>query len=305
MKLLFKGLQLSILMLSLTFAACSCANSGRNEDVVTDSSIMDSGVSGADSVKEPKKITFASYSEFEEYIRNSPDAAKYRQGIIPKIAGQNLKYAQKLINNTHPGFIIVDKGEMTVTLYNRFGQIDKEYKMGCAKRFGTKHKKADSRTPEGFFEAEGIYDSTDWLFTDDFGNQSKIKGQFGPRFIRIRCPKTSQIGIHGTAAPWSIGGRVSHGCIRITNENILELVKYVEPGMPIIVNPGPRDNAVNIHEGANVTMLRLGNRPDSWYNPKNYRIPHENGGKHPVSTDSTSTESELTKPLPANDSITV
>ena len=68
--------------------------------------------------------------------------------------------------------------------------------MACAKNYGTKHKKADSRTPEGFFEVEGIYNSTDWLYTDDDGVTSKKKGQFGPRFIRLKIPVTSQIGIH-------------------------------------------------------------------------------------------------------------
>ena len=41
--------------------------------------------------------------------------------------------------------------------------------------FGTKHEKGDSRTPEGLFSVEGIYDSTDWLFTDDDGVTSKKK----------------------------------------------------------------------------------------------------------------------------------
>ena len=40
---------------------------------------------------------------------------------------------------------------------------------------------------------------------------SKKKGQFGPRFIRLKIPGTTQIGIHGTCAPWSIGHRVRHG----------------------------------------------------------------------------------------------
>ena len=194
-------------------------------------------------------LKFTSASDLKDYLAKSSKSAEYSQGIIPLIADKSLEYAQKLVNNTHDGFIIVDKSRMKVILFDKYGREKLSYGMACARNYGTKHKKADSRTPEGFFSAEGIYDSTDWLYTNDNGVTSKVKGQFGPRFIRLKCPNTSQIGIHGTGAPWSIGSRASHGCIRLTNENILELVKHVTVGMPIIVVPGRRDMEVNKSEG--------------------------------------------------------
>ncbi|MDE7414579.1 MAG: L,D-transpeptidase family protein [Muribaculaceae bacterium] len=196
-----------------------------------------------------KEIKFSSASELKEYLKKSSHSAEYSQGIIPLIADKSLDYAQKLVNNPHEGFIIVDKSRMKVVLLDKYGREKLSYGMACAKNYGTKHKKADSRTPEGFFSAQGIYNSTDWLFTNDNGYTSPARGQFGPRFIRLKCPNTSQIGIHGTAAPGSIGRRASHGCIRVTNENILELVKHVKVGMPIIVVPGRKDIEVNNAEG--------------------------------------------------------
>ena len=41
--------------------------------------------------------------------------------------------------------------------------------------------------------------------------------------------------IHGTNQPASIGGFVSHGCIRMYNSDILELYRLVEVGTPVIV----------------------------------------------------------------------
>lgn len=225
-------------------------------DAVTDSIAAATRLDSGDTIPpEPPKITFSSSEEALEFMRNSPDRDRYERGILPAMARDVLPYAEKLLNNRHPRFIIVDKERMKVILYDRFGVQLESYGMACAKRYGTKHKKADSRTPEGFFEVEGIYDSTEWLFTDDNGVQSKKKGQFGPRFIRLRTPVSSQIGIHGTCAPWSIGGRSSHGCIRITNENILALVKLVEAGMPVIVSPGHKDIAVNESEGYDVPAV--------------------------------------------------
>ncbi len=201
------------------------------------------------SAKEKPQLKFSSAADLKDYLQKSPNKEAYSQGIIPLIADKSLEYAEKLVNNTHNGFIIVDKSRMKVVYFDKYGREKLSYGMACAKRYGTKHKKADSRTPEGFFTAEGIYNSTDWLFTNDNGYTSPAKGQFGPRFIRLKCPNTSQIGIHGTAAPGSIGRRASHGCIRVTNENILELVKHVTVGMPIIVVPGRKDIEVNNAEG--------------------------------------------------------
>ena len=42
--------------------------------------------------------------------------------------------------------------------------------------------------------------------------------------------------IHGTNEPWSIGERVSSGCIRLLNEEILDLYDRVPIGTPVIVS---------------------------------------------------------------------
>ncbi|MDE7026079.1 MAG: L,D-transpeptidase family protein [Paramuribaculum sp.] len=194
------------------------------------------------------------------FMRTSIHWPEYKQGVIPRIAEQDVKYAQKLLASKHPYFIIVDKSSMYVILYDRYGVEVDRYRMCCSRNYGTKHAKRDNRTPEGFFSAGITYDSTDWLYTDDDGKTSKVKGQYGPRFIRITNPVTTQVGIHGTCAPWSLGGRSSHGCIRIHNDNIMKLVEYVTPGTPVIINPSNRDQAVNQEEGYTVVQLHLGKK---------------------------------------------
>lgn len=251
-------------LFALLFSAIlsSCKKNHDTAESTADSIVFDSTdrlpVEQPDTVKveEEKDIPdFEGSNEVVEYINSLPDADMYRGGAIMSAAHHAPEYAEKLLKSKYSKFIVVDKASMRVILYDKYGQILKAYDMACAKNYGTKHKKADSRTPEGFFSVEGIYDSTDWLFTDDNGRTSKKKGQFGPRFIRLRIPNTSQIGIHGTCSPWSMGHRASHGCIRILNENILELVDLVEIGMPVIVLPGKRDRAVNREEGYHIAYF--------------------------------------------------
>jgi lipoprotein-anchoring transpeptidase ErfK/SrfK len=44
-----------------------------------------------------------------------------------------------------------------------------------------------------------------------------------------------QYAIHGTNVPRSIGGYVSYGCIRMFNEDVLDLYGRVSVGTPVIV----------------------------------------------------------------------
>lgn len=251
-------------VISTMIVAAGCTNNNQqseesNEMMVADSSGVVGGETDSiaglpeqkDSIKAAKEYTnfkFPTATDAITFMQKSQDWAKYQEGILPQMAGENLGYASRLLNSPYKHFIVVDKDKMKVILFDRYGRVVHQYGMAGPRNYGTKHKKGDSRTPEGYFSAEGVYDSTDWEFTDDNGVKHPGKC-FGPRFIRVKNPVTTQVGIHGTSSPGSIGRRTSHGCIRVFNENILQLVKYVEIGMPIIILPGPEDRAVNSREG--------------------------------------------------------
>ncbi len=217
--------------------------------------------------EEPDTLTLkSSVADMQRFMAESEHAEDYRKGIIPAMVEDVPQYAIKLLMNKFDGFLIVDKATMKLYRYDKYGVLQESMGMACSKNFGTKHERRDNRTPEGFFSIAGKYDSTDWLYTDDDGNTSEVKGQFGPRFLRLKVPNTSQIGIHGTCAPWSIGGRRSHGCIRVLNENILRLFDIVEVGWPVIVSPGRKDFAVNAEEGYDIpTVPVMAGKPRARY----------------------------------------
>ena len=253
-----------ILYFLMLLAAAACSSSMDEDAQEIDTLVVpESAVPLPDAPEEPVDVPdtpghpLATEQEALEFMEKSAHAGEYAAGIIPIIARQNMEYANKLLSNQMAYFVIVDKESMHVILYDRYGVEQNRYKMCCSRKYGTKHARRDNRTPEGFFYAGKTYDSSEWLYTDDDGNTSDKKGQFGPRFIRITNPVTTQVGIHGTCAPWSLGGRSSHGCIRIHNDNIVQLVKYVRPGMPVIINPSRRDQKVNEEEGYYVPRLVL------------------------------------------------
>jgi len=49
--------------------------------------------------------------------------------------------------------------------------------------------------------------------------------------------------IHGTNEPWTIGHNVSSGCIRLTNEDVIDLYNRVKVGTTVVVlAPGQGDS---------------------------------------------------------------
>ena len=239
------------------FAVSADALTGKSDLPVMNQEVKVAGLTQNDSILPEIKpyYTFSTPAGAIDFMMRSENSEEYARGILPQMAKEELSYVEKLINNDHDGFIVVDKSRMKVIKFNRFGVEEESFGMACAKNYGTKHTKGDSRTPEGFFSVKQIQNSTDWHYVDDNGVVSEKTGEFGPRFIRLSIPGITSIGIHGTAAPWSIGGRRSHGCIRLTNENIMHLVDIVEPGMPVIITPGEKDMAVNKREGYNIPSI--------------------------------------------------
>ena len=59
-------------------------------------------------------------------------------------------------------------------------------------------------------------------------NQRRYKGVLGTR----RLVLGDGYGIHGTNAPETIGRSVSHGCVRLRNEDIEKLYEMVPVGTP-------------------------------------------------------------------------
>lgn len=251
---------LSGIGIMLCIASCGKNYRAQNETQEDSFLIEEDRISPVDTVTDTIKIKAVAPRTTEDalqFIKDSPYRDRFEAGILPQMAVDAPEYAGKLLVNEHDGFLIVDKYTMKLYRYNRYGEEMERVGIACSSKYGSKHKRRDNRTPEGYFTIEGIYDSTDWLYTDDDGKTSDVKGQFGPRFMRLRTPVSSQIGIHGTCAPWSIGGRRSHGCIRMTNENIMRFAEICKPGWPVIVSPGARDMRVNIDEGYDIPSVAV------------------------------------------------
>nr|WP_297002229.1 L,D-transpeptidase [Prevotella sp.] len=150
-------------------------------------------------------------------------------------------YFQKQLDDIPEArIIVVSKQDMRLRVYDYKGTRLMDYGIACGKNFGQKHKVGDMKTPEGMFFVQTIEDASDR--THDFGDgRGEIQGAYGPYFIRLDTPGNKGIGIHGTHDPLSIGTRATEGCIRLNNNDLVELVNVVRPGMMVLVTTSFED----------------------------------------------------------------
>ena len=150
-------------------------------------------------------------------------------------------YFQKQLDDMPEArIIVVSKQDMRLRVYDYKGTRLMDYGIACGKNFGQKHKVGDMKTPEGMFFVQSIEDASER--THDFGDgRGEIQGAYGPYFIRLDTPGNKGIGIHGTHDPLSIGTRATEGCIRLNNNDLVELVNVVRPGMMVLVTTSFED----------------------------------------------------------------
>lgn len=137
-------------------------------------------------------------------------------------------------------FIVISKETMTLTLVGDDCKPITSYGIACAKNYGNKKVKGDHKTPEGIFKINQLLNAKG--LTHDFKDgKGPIKDAYGPWFLRLNVPGFIDIGIHGTHLPESIGTRATEGCIRLKNEDILDLKSRVKLGTPVIILTSKKD----------------------------------------------------------------
>lgn len=100
--------------------------------------------------------------------------------------------------------ILINRSARTLTLY-KDNKVYKVYPVAVGK--------GSTPTPQGTFRI--------------INKQANPGGPYGARWLGLSA---RGIGIHGTNMPGSIGGPVSHGCIRMYNKDVIELSNLVPVG---------------------------------------------------------------------------
>jgi lipoprotein-anchoring transpeptidase ErfK/SrfK len=131
--------------------------------------------------------------------------------------------------------VVVDKSDATVSLVDAAG---KTYA-----RFPATMGSTHDPLPLGLWKINGVGNNPDFhynpaLFWDANPKHAKATIKPGPNnpvgVVWVDLSK-DHYGIHGTPEPRTIGKTASHGCIRLTNWDALQLASAVAPGTPAVL----------------------------------------------------------------------
>lgn len=154
-------------------------------------------------------------------------------------------YYNKTIEDIHNAkILLISKQDMKLRLIDYKGNELFVSDIACGSNYGNKQKKGDLKTPEGIFSIADIQNSQSWSH-DFHDGKGKIDGAYGPFFIRLNVPVYKGIGIHGTHDSLSIGTRVTEGCVRLRNEDIVKLVPMLNVPMTVVITPSVEDEKNN------------------------------------------------------------
>jgi lipoprotein-anchoring transpeptidase ErfK/SrfK len=171
-----------------------------------------------------------------EKFHSKPDLLKRLNPGATFRAGEQIQVPA--VTRTPPGKaakVVVDKSDMSVTALDAQGRVLGRYPATMGSEhdplpLGTWKITGVQRNPTFFYNPD--------LFWDAKGEHSKAKIAAGPNnpvgVVWIDLSK-EHYGIHGTPEPSTIGKTESHGCIRLTNWDALDLADMVGPGTPAIL----------------------------------------------------------------------
>jgi hypothetical protein len=91
--------------------------------------------------------------------------------------------------------------------------------------------KPETPTPPGVYEIVRLKENPTWNWEGRRYPPGDPENGLGTRWIGVDLPT---YGMHGTNEPDSIGGAVSHGCVRSSNADIEEVFDYLELGDTVI-----------------------------------------------------------------------
>jgi len=137
----------------------------------------------------------------------------------------------KELRKLYKKVITIDQSSFTLRLFKKFRVI---------KRYGVAVGMPAYPTPTGLFSLQSKQINPTWTapsspWAGEMAGQ-QVAGGAPDNPLRARWMGVSgAVGIHGTGQPWSIGTRASHGCIRMTVPDVIDLFKRVEVGTPVLI----------------------------------------------------------------------
>jgi lipoprotein-anchoring transpeptidase ErfK/SrfK len=135
-----------------------------------------------------------------------------------------------MLQRRYPSFITIDRGRFTLRVYSHL-HLARSYPIAVGQ--------AGLQTPAGLYHIQNKVVNPSWQvpfssWTGSLAGKLIPPGPEDPlkaRWLGI----FNGAGIHGTDETWSIGHAVSHGCVRMTIPDVIDLYDRVSVGTPVYI----------------------------------------------------------------------
>jgi lipoprotein-anchoring transpeptidase ErfK/SrfK len=151
--------------------------------------------------------------------------------IKPKLAKVTPKIRTKELKKAYPSVITIDRDHFRLRLFKRLKFV---------KGYGVAVGQPAYPTTPGRFAIQTKQVNPTWTapnspWAGEMAGQ-QVAGGAADNPLKARWMGVNgSIGIHGTGQPWSIGTRASHGCIRMTVSDVIDLFGRISLGTPVLI----------------------------------------------------------------------
>jgi lipoprotein-anchoring transpeptidase ErfK/SrfK len=158
------------------------------------------------------------------------DPAKDRI-LSPKLKVVRPKVTTKGLSKAYGTIVTIDRGNFKLRLFK---------KLKLSKTYGVAVGMPAYPTPTGLFSIANKAVNPAWTAPNSpwagaYANET-VAGGSAENPLKARWMGiVNGVGIHGTGAPGSIGSRASHGCIRMTVPDVVDLYPRVPVGTPVLI----------------------------------------------------------------------
>jgi lipoprotein-anchoring transpeptidase ErfK/SrfK len=162
--------------------------------------------------------------------RSLTDPLAPRQ-IRPKRAVVRAKVRTKDLRNRYGTVVTISQSSFRLRVFKRLKFV---------KSYGVAVGLSAYPTPRGLFSIANKAVNPPWTAPDSpwagaYRNET-VAGGSAENPLKARWMGiVNGVGIHGTGDPGSIGSRASHGCIRMTEPDVIDLYPRVPVGTPVLI----------------------------------------------------------------------
>ncbi|MGN6274475.1 MAG: L,D-transpeptidase family protein [Solirubrobacterales bacterium] len=156
--------------------------------------------------------------------------AKAPHKIIAKVHATKPKITKSEVAAEYPSYLTLDRGTFQLRLWKHL-KLAKTYTVAVGME--------GLETPEGLYHIQEKEEDPVWhvpnsAWAGSLAGKTIPPGPEDP--IKARWMGIFEgAGIHGTEETWSLGHAESHGCIRMSIPDVIELYPQVEVGTPIFI----------------------------------------------------------------------